>query len=187
MPSPGRITGRCASQNRPLSRYFDIRVCRGPVCAGQRQADDVHAQLAERVAARDLGAVVALDRQSCFGRCFFGPNVHVRERVPAGPAGAPGGTIDPTEPGRTGSAPGRVSAFYSGVRADDADEILATHVLGGRVVERLVRRVPPSSPAEVPSGSQPDVRLATALGPADAGPELSKDPQPSADVAPDPR
>ncbi len=170
-----------------MSRYFDIRVCRGPVCAGQRQADDIHAQLAQRVAARDLGAVVALDRQSCFGRCFFGPNVHVRERVPAASAVSPAGAIDPTEPGSTGSTPGRVSAFYSGVRADDADEILATHVLGGRVVERLVRRVSPPSPAEVPPGSQPDVRLATALGPADAEPELSKDPQPSADVAPDPR
>jgi (2Fe-2S) ferredoxin len=169
-----------------LSRYFDIRVCRGPVCAGQRQADDIHAQLAQQVAARDLGAVVTLDRQSCFGRCFFGPNVHVRERVPAAPAGKPADEIDPTAPG-TGAVPGRVSAFYSGVRADDADEILATHVLAGRVVERLVRRVPPPSPAEVPPGSQPDVRLATALAHADATPGPPKDPEPSADVAPDPR
>jgi (2Fe-2S) ferredoxin len=166
-----------------VSRYFDIRVCRGPVCAGQRQADDIHAQLAQRVAARELGAVVTLDRQSCFGRCFFGPNVHVRERVPATPAEL----NDLTDPGSTGAAPGRVSAFYSGVRADDADEILSTHVLAGRVVERLVRRVRPPSPADVPPGFQPDVRLATALARADAGTEPPKDPEPSADVAPDPR
>jgi len=163
-----------------LSRYFDIRVCRGPVCAGQRQADDIHAQLAERVAARDLGAVVTLDRQSCFGRCFLGPNVHVRERLPAPlPVSL--------EPDSTGSVPGRLSAFYSGVCADDADEILAAHVLGGRVVERLVRRIAPRSPADPTPGAQPDVRLATALARADAVPEPDKDPEPSADVAPDPR
>lgn len=172
-------------------------MCRGPVCAGQRHADGIHARLAERVAARELGAVVTLDRQSCFGRCFFGPNVHVRERLPASPAHA----IEP------GSVPARLSALYSGVHADDADEILAAHVLGGRVIERLVRRIPAPAPVDLPSGSQPDVRLATALPrletvPAatpDAGPETvpeaifgatpepHKDPEPSADVAPDPR
>lgn len=167
-----------------MPRYFDIRVCRGPVCAGQRQADGIHAQFTQRVAARDLGAVVALDRQSCFGRCFFGPNVHVRERVPPGPAG-PTSPTDATEPGSTGAAPARVSAFYSGVHADDADEILASHVLAGRVVERLIRRVSPPSP--LPPGPQPDVRLATALARADETPEPSKDPEPPADVTPDPR
>lgn len=137
--------------------------------------------------------MVTLDRQSCFGRCFFGPNVHVRERLPASPAHA-------TAPG---SVPARLSALYSGVHADDADEILAAHVLGGRVIERLVRRMPAPAPVDLPPGSQPDVRLATALprpetvpeatpGAApepifDAMPEPHKDPEPSADVAPDPR
>lgn len=161
-------------------------MCRGPVCAGRRQADDIHAQLVQRVAARALGDVVTLERQSCFGRCYFGPNVHVRERAPAAPAGPP----DPPDPsdstgsGSTGSAPGLVSAFYSGVHANDADEILATHVLGGSVVERLLYRV---SPPAAPPGSQPDVRLATALARAGEAPEPAKDPEPSADVAPDPR
>lgn len=166
-------------------------MCRGPVCAGQRHADDIHAQLAQRVAARDLGAVVTLDRQSCFGRCFLGPNVHVRERSPAAPA-------DAAEPGSAGAAPARLSAFYSGVGVNDADEILAAHVLGGRVVERLVRRIPPPAPVDLPPGSRPDVRLATALARPEATPEATadakadatpepQDPEPSADVALDPR
>lgn len=164
-------------------------MCRGPVCAGRRQADDIHAQLVQRVAARALGDVVALERQSCFGRCYFGPNVHVRERVPAAAASPtdptdPIDSADPAGSGSTGAAPGLVSAFYSGVRAGDADEILATHVLGGRVIERLLYRVPPPA---APPGSLPDVRLATAPARAGETAEPAKDPEPSADVAPDPR
>lgn len=169
-----------------MPREFDIRVCRGPVCAGQRRADDIHAQLAERIAARALGAVVTLERQSCFGRCFLGPNVHVRERAPAAPAVA-------IQSGGAGAAPARVSALYSGVSAGDADEILSVHVLDGRVVERLMRRIAPAAPAAPPAAARPDVRLATGLAPPeasaapDAMPGPEKDPEPSADVAPDPR
>jgi (2Fe-2S) ferredoxin len=142
-----------------VHRRFDIRVCRGPVCAGEREADAVHERLAELLAARGLGAAVELERQSCFGRCRLGPNVHVGERLAAELLAAP-------------NPPRRLSAFYNGVGPEDADEIVTAHVLGGRAVERLIYRVP----------------FATELAPdREAGGEPGNDPEPSADVAPDPR
>jgi (2Fe-2S) ferredoxin len=142
-----------------VHRRFDIRVCRGPVCAGEREADAVHERLAELLAARGLGAVVDLERQSCFGRCRLGPNVHVGERLAPELLAAP-------------NPPRKLSAFYNGVGPEDADEIVAAHVLGGRTVERLIYRVP----------------FADAAGPdGDPAGRPGNDPEPSADVAPDPR
>jgi (2Fe-2S) ferredoxin len=162
-----------------VPRCFDIRVCRGPVCAGERQADAVHARLEKLLATRVLGAVITLERQSCFGRCRLGPNVHVRERLAPEPIGAGESPSAPSQPPRP------LSAFYSGVGEDDADEILTSHVLGGQVVERLIHRIPAAMP---PSEPLPDIRLASA--PADAERPASgtvTNPEPSEDVAPDPR
>lgn len=108
-----------------MPRRFDIRVCRGPVCGGERDAGAVHARLAALIRARDLDDAVGLDWQICFGRCRHGVNVHVRDRLDR----------DGPEAPRQ-----RLSALYSGVRAGDADELLSAHVCGGRVVERLVHR-----------------------------------------------
>jgi (2Fe-2S) ferredoxin len=161
-----------------VHRRFDIRVCRGPVCAGEREADAVHARLAELLAARGLGAVVELERQSCFGRCRLGPNVHVGERL------AP-------ELLAAANPPRKLSAFYNGVGPDDADEIVAAHVLGGRAVERLIYRIPFAAIAELePDGEsrgEPRGAIAASHGPADAAPPACNDPEPPADVAPDPR
>lgn len=138
-----------------MQRRFDIRVCRGPVCAGERAADAVHARLAALIAARDLGAVVDLERQSCFGRCRLGPNVHVGERLaPAQLAAA--------------NPPRKLSAFYNRVAPGDADELLTTHVLAGRVVERLTYRIPAPEPT-------------------DTAAPACKDSEPPADDASDPR
>ena len=148
-----------------MHRRFDIRVCRGPVCAGEREADAVHERLAELLAARGLGAVVELERQSCFGRCRLGPNVHVGERLAPELLAAP-------------NPPRKLSAFYNGVGPEDADEIVAAHVLGGRAVERLIYRVPFAAATGPMGDGDPH------SGPDD---EPGKDPHPSADVAPDPR
>jgi len=174
-----------------VHRRFDIRVCRGPVCAGEREADAVHERLAGLLAARGLGAVVELERQSCFGRCRLGPNVYVGERV------APEllATADP---------PRRLSAFYNGVGPDDADEIVTAHVQGGRAVERLIYRVqfPPVAAPSALDAAEPgelapsiDPRLAVALVAEPAGTPHTADteatacnaPERSADVALDPR
>jgi (2Fe-2S) ferredoxin len=140
-----------------VHRRFDIRVCRGPVCAGEREADAVHERLAELLAARGLGAVVELERQSCFGRCRLGPNVHVGERLPPELLAAP-------------NPPRKLSAFYNGVGPEDADEIVTAHVLGGRAVERLIYRIPFADTVETRPDGEP-----------------GNDPEPPADVAPDPR
>jgi (2Fe-2S) ferredoxin len=174
-----------------VQRRFDIRVCRGPVCAGERAADAVHARLAEGIAARDLSAVVDLERQSCFGRCRLGPNVHVGERLaPALRAAA--------------HPPRRLSAFYNHVEPDDADDILTAHVLAGRVVERLAYRSPLASliepaPDNASSGLLAPGRTVAAPAPeAEPAPEPEQkptdtaapacnDPEPHADDAADPR
>lgn len=163
-----------------MHRRFDIRVCRGPVCAGEREADAVHARLTELLAARGLGAVVELERQSCFGRCRLGPNVHVGERL------APE-LLAAAEP------PRKLSAFYNGVSPDDADEIVAAHVLGGRAVERLIYRVPFAPSDQLEPGAQPGdasapgLALAPVAERADTASPARKDPERSADVASDPR
>jgi (2Fe-2S) ferredoxin len=162
-----------------VHRRFDIRVCRGPVCAGEREADAVHARLAELLAARGLDAAVELERQSCFGRCRLGPNVHVGERL------APEllATADP---------PRKLSAFYNGVGPDDADEIVAVHLLAGRVVERLIYRIPFAPAVEPEPGGEAGGSIAPRLAvppvePADTASPACKDPESLADVARDPR
>lgn len=157
-----------------MQRRFYIRVCRGATCAGLRDGDAVHARLAELLAARGLDAAVALERQSCFGRCWYGPNVHVGERLPP--------ELPAAEP-----PPRKLSAFYSGVRPDDAVEIVAEHLLAGRVVERLLYRAPALAPLAgagtlPPAGASVPLRDEPAAEPA-----ACKDPQPSADVGRDPR
>lgn len=148
-----------------MPRRFDIRVCRGPVCGGERGADAVHARLGALIRARGLDDVVGLDRQICFGRCRLGVNVHVRERHDLAAPG-PGGP--------------RLSALYSGVGTGDCDEILREHVCGGRVVERLVHR-PAAGPLPAPA---PVLAAADPSEPAEPG--RSDDARPR-DAAADPR
>jgi (2Fe-2S) ferredoxin len=168
-----------------VQRRFDVRVCRGPVCAGEREADAVHARLAELLAAHGLGDAVELERQSCFGRCRLGPNVHVGERLPPellAAAALPG----------SAERPRKLSAFYNGVSPDDAGEIVAAHLLGGRVVERLIYRIPGLSqlepaPAGEPAGAIPPAPTAAGPAPADTASRACNDPEPPADVVRDPR
>ena len=119
---------------------FDILVCSGPVCAGQRGADAVHERFRQTLLEAPREVEVTLDRRKCFGRCQRGPNVYVRARP------------------RTG--PGRVrSALYNGVGIDDVADILASHVGAGTVVERLIQ---PVEPAQTPADEGPRT-LAEAL------------------------
>ncbi len=167
---------------------YDMLVCRGPVCAGQRDADAVYERLVAlvrgrmRAAAGEGGSVemsaevsgqmsaemsaevsgqmsaemsgevsgdIVVGRRRCFGRCQLGPNLHVRARRASD--GAPS----------TGSRGARVSALYHGVTAADIAEIMATHIDGGEVVTRLVRR--PAAPAR-PSADERYQPLAVRVG-----------------------
>lgn len=100
---------------------FQILVCRGAECAGRRHADAVWAMFGTRLAERGLADRVRLDRQNCFGRCRRGPNVLVRELVPADRAHLP-----------------RATALYNEVSEKDVAEIVAMHLGSGQVVERLI-------------------------------------------------
>ena len=80
--------------------------------------------------ARNLEEQVSLDWQTCFGQCQIGPNVLVRP-------------IHPGEEylldGLVTSAKGR-GVLYNGMRPTDAKRVIEEHLVGGEVVEELIRK-----------------------------------------------
>lgn len=54
---------------------FVLRVCRGPGCSHLSQ--DLREAAEQEIAARELGDVMAVLDDYCFGRCGLGPNVLV--------------------------------------------------------------------------------------------------------------
>lgn len=118
---------------------FHILVCRGPECAGKGDADAVYGRLCALVAERALDQQVLLGRKNCFGRCSRGPNVYVRAVRPHA----------------------RCSALYNRVSVADAGAIVDQHVLGGRVLERLIEPPVPAAPASLEDRDDP--RLARAV------------------------
>lgn len=133
---------------------YEILVCSGPTCAGIRHADPVYQTLLRELAERALEHAVRAGRRKCFGFCRRGPNVYVRSLAPA---------HDPT----------RRSALYHGVAEADISDVLATHVLGGRVLERLLQ-IPEDTESDRESAAnhgRQDIRLAMAnLEPPQKGP-----------------
>ena len=84
-------------------------------CCQARGAAGVLERLKAIRKERKLTALYRATSSGCLGACEAGPTVVV---VPTGPDAA-----SPT--------------YYSGVRPDHADEIVATHLEGGRPLERL--------------------------------------------------
>jgi (2Fe-2S) ferredoxin len=78
----------------------------------------VHASLKSGVTAAGLGDRVRVNHSGCFSQCGNGPMVVVYPDA----------------------------VWYAAVTPDDADEIIASHLIGGRPVERL-RYDPPTSGA----------------------------------------
>ena len=129
---------------------YEILVCSGPTCAGIRHADHVYRALERELAGRALHHAVRAGRRKCFGFCRRGPNVYVRSLAP----------MDDTT---------RCSALYHGVAAVDVPDMVHTHVLGGRVLERLLQ-VPEDEGDELESPTGPgreDIRLAVVRLPED--------------------
>lgn len=118
---------------------FQILVCRGPECAGKRDADAVYGRLCSLIEERSLDREVLLGRKNCFGRCSRGPNVYVRAVRP--------------NPCR--------SALYNRVSVQDAGAIVEHHVVHGQVLDHLVEpmRAPRTRAA---SEDRDDPRLASA-------------------------
>ncbi len=86
---------------------------------------------------------VALDWQSCFGRCSQGPNVLVREILERS-AMPTLGTGFATVPGPRGA-----TALYNRVDAARVDRIVGEHVAGGKIVRELIE--PPTAAVPAPS------------------------------------
>src|SRR5262245_31888852 len=98
-------------------RRLRILVCRGPDCGDKRNSAAVHAAFVERLKTLPAEVEVALDWQSCFGRCQRGPNVMVRE-VKEGE--------DAFFRSFLTHAPG--AALYNAVTPRDVERIVGEHV-----------------------------------------------------------
>ena len=138
-------------------RRFRIVVCRGPECGDRRDSRTIHEAFAAELAARGLGARCELSWQSCFGRCSQGPNVLVRE-VPAERQPPPRFALADLPPSR-GGGPRLATALYNRVARVNVAEVVTSHVVGGRVVARLIERIDPLTGATVPAkpSGEPDV------------------------------
>jgi (2Fe-2S) ferredoxin len=100
-----------------IERHFFVcenqRPLQGQPSCGARGAGEILAALQQGVGAHpELWGRVAVTSAGCLGPCFDGPTVVVY----------PEGT------------------WYVGVTREDVAEIVETHMVGGRPVERLVRR-----------------------------------------------
>ena len=92
----------------------------------------IHAAFVQGIHARHLEDRVELSWQSCFGRCRQAPNCLVRPALPNEST-----FLVAIAPLRAG--PG--TAFYSGLTPADAPRILDEHVVGGRIIRDLVKRL----------------------------------------------
>jgi (2Fe-2S) ferredoxin len=75
--------------------------------------------------------------QSCFGRCTQGPNTLVREIVARDPGSpAPSRFVFAALP----SGRRTLTALYNRLTTDDACALVDEHVIGGKIVRRLIER-----------------------------------------------
>ncbi len=84
-------------------------ICTDTDCAPKRGSKETYGAFLEALKARDLVDEVWVNATNCLDGCGFGPNMVV---YPDG-------------------------VFYYGVRPEDVEEIVDSHLVGGRVVERL--------------------------------------------------
>ena len=99
----------------------EVRVCSGTACRSAG-ALEVHARLAAAVDAAGLPDEVALTETGCMGPCARGPVVHV---LPD-------------------------DVLYTGVRPEDAEEIVREHLVEDRVVGRLLWAEGLEAPSQIP-------------------------------------
>ena len=106
--------------NLPFSRH--VLICTGPRCGGERNSNRIRQEFRKEFVRQSVGSSVKDTQCICFGLCTYGPNVIIY----------PEGVV------------------YSGVKPQDVAEIVRDHLVGGRVVERLLFKK--REPAAPPSG-----------------------------------
>jgi (2Fe-2S) ferredoxin len=112
--------------NLPFKHH--VLICTGPRCGGERNAARIRHEFRKEFVRQDLPSSVKETQCICFGLCSYGPNVIIY----------PDGVV------------------YSGVRSQDVGPIVRQHLVGGRVVERLLFRRRESAPAGEPGdGDRP--------------------------------
>jgi len=94
--------------NLPFTRH--LLICTGPRCGGERNSERIRREFRKEFVRQSVPATVKETQCICFGICSYGPNVIVY----------PDGTV------------------YSGVKRQDVAAIVRDHLIGGRVVERLL-------------------------------------------------
>jgi len=104
--------------NLPFRQH--VLICTGPRCGGERQSERIRQEFRRQFVRQALPASVKDTACICFGLCTYGPNVIIY----------PDGVV------------------YSGVRPQDVAEIVRDHLVGGRIVERLLfkKREPAAPP-----------------------------------------
>jgi len=137
-------------------KRFKVLVCRGPTCGRVHHSSGLRDALDGALAEAGLAEAVEVDWQSCFGRCSQGPNALVRE-TPATDAGVRYALAAlPAE--RRGR-----SALYSRLTEVDIVAIVREHLVGGRVVRRLLSGKPSSGARPTESNDTRERRLPQVL------------------------
>ncbi|MEM9490851.1 MAG: (2Fe-2S) ferredoxin domain-containing protein [Myxococcota bacterium] len=143
-----------APASEPPNTY-QVWVCRGHECSGQRDGDQVFERFVEVLARAKPEPPVVVRRSVCFGRCSRGPNVYVRAPRPSSEPAA-------SAADRPATPPSGRSVLYHQVAPSDVGTIVEQHVLGGYPVAEIAARarvspggLPESSPGS-PPGSPPD-------------------------------
>ena len=132
---------------------FKVKVCRGPTCGTEKSSEVLHERLKVLLAEANLSAAVELSWQSCFGRCSQGRNMLVRAVQPE-PEATYSLAIMPKKKGK--------AALYSRLGEDDLVDIVREHLIGGRVVRRLLS-VKPKSLRKPTNEAAPDHPLPQVL------------------------
>jgi (2Fe-2S) ferredoxin len=102
--------------NLPFKHH--ILICTGPRCGGERGSNRVRQEFRKEFVRQGVPPSVKDTQCICFGLCRYGPNVIV---YPDG-------------------------AVYSNVAPRDVATIVREHLVGGRVVERLLLRRDAAAP-----------------------------------------
>jgi len=111
--------------NLPFTRH--LLICTGPRCGGERNSERIRREFRKEFVRQSVPASVKETQCICFGICSYGPNVIV---YPDG-------------------------AVYSGVKPQDVGPIVRDHLIGGRLVERLLYKKRERTFADPDDGSDP--------------------------------
>lgn len=94
--------------NLPFSRH--LLICTGPRCGGERNSARIRSEFRKEFVRQNIPTSVKETQCICFGICSYGPNVIIY----------PDGVV------------------YSGVKPKDVSVIVREHLVGGKIVERLL-------------------------------------------------